>query len=90
MALSQKTKEILTVAMADKKSAAELAAAIDAGGNTPAAAVAPLGATTNLVGVDGTGSNAAPLAGTETRLDAVEAKADAIIAALKAAGLMLP
>lgn len=43
---------------------------------------------TNLVGVDGTGSNAAPLAGTETRLDAL----DTVVAALKTslinAGLM--
>ena len=88
MALSKKTKEILTVAMADKKSAAELAAAVDAAGNAQAAAVAALGATANLVGVDGTGSNAAPLAGTEARLDAIEVKVDAVIAALKAAGLM--
>jgi len=88
MALSKKTKEILTVAMADKKSAAEIAEAIDAGGNAQAAAVAALGATAALVGVDGTGSNAAPLVGTEARLDAIEAKVDAVIAALKAAGLM--
>src|SRR5581483_5670684 len=33
--------------------------------------IAALGATSNLVGVDGTGSNAAPLAGTEARLDAI-------------------
>ncbi len=50
--------------------------------------VTALGTTTVLTGVDGTGDNAAPLAGTETRLDNVEAKADEIIAALKAAGLM--
>jgi hypothetical protein len=49
-----------------------------------------MGATSNLVGVDGTGSNAAPLAGTEARLDAIEAKIDAVIAALKAATLMAP
>lgn len=88
MALSKKTKEILTVAMADKKSAAELAAAVDAAGNAQAAAIAAIGATTDLVGVDGTGSNAAPLVETEARLDAIEAKIDALIAALKAAGLM--
>jgi hypothetical protein len=41
-----------------------------------------------LVGVDGTGSNAAPLVKTEGRLDALEAKVDALIAALKASGLM--
>lgn len=58
------------------------------GSNPQAASVALLGTTAALVGVDGTGSNAAPLAGTESRLDAVEAKVDDVIAALKAAGLM--
>jgi predicted RecA/RadA family phage recombinase len=43
---------------------------------------------TNLVGVDGTGSNAAPLAGTETRLDSLDTAVGAILTALKAAGLM--
>lgn len=38
----------------------------------------------NLVGVDGAGSNAAPLAGTETRLDALETKVNAILAVLRA------
>lgn len=38
---------------------------------------------TNLTGVDGAGSNAAPLAGTETRLDALEAKVNAILAILR-------
>lgn len=42
MALSKKTKEVLTVAMADKKSAAELAAAVDAAANAQAASVAPI------------------------------------------------
>lgn len=53
-----------------------------------AAVVAALGTTSNLVGVDGTGSNAAPLVGTEARLDAIEAKVDAILSSLKTAGLM--
>lgn len=53
-----------------------------------ATTVAALGTTSNLVGVDGAGSNAAPLAGTETRLDNIEAKVDAVIAALKASGQM--
>jgi predicted RecA/RadA family phage recombinase len=52
-----------------------------------AASIAALGTTSNLVGVDGTGSNAAPLAGTEARLDAIEAKVDAIIAALDTYGV---
>lgn len=56
--------------------------------NLQAAYVAPLGTTSNLVGVDGTGSNAAPLVGTEARLDAIEAKVDAALAALVTAGLM--
>jgi predicted RecA/RadA family phage recombinase len=43
----------------------------------------------NLVGVDGAGSNAAPLAGTETRLDALDTGLAAVITALKNAGLML-
>lgn len=46
-------------------------------------AVAAMSASANLVGVDGTGSNAAPLAGTETRLDALEAKMNELILALK-------
>lgn len=37
----------------------------------------------NLTGVDGAGSNAAPLAGTETRLDALEAKLNALLAVLR-------
>ncbi len=43
---------------------------------------------TNLSGVDGAGSNAAPLAGTETRLDAIDTAIAAILTALKNAGLM--
>ena len=86
--LTSKTREILTVAMANAKAAKELADAVDSGANAQAASVALFGATTNLVGVDGTGSNAAPLAGTETRLDNIETKINAILTALKAAGLM--
>jgi len=47
-----------------------------------------IGTTSALVGVDGTGNNAAPLAGTESRLDVVEAKIDELIAAMQAAGIM--
>lgn len=90
MALSAKARARFEKAMAKRAEAKEIMDAIDAGGNTPAAAVALLGSTTDLVGVDGTGSNAAPLAGTESRLDAIEAKVDAVITALKNAGLMLP
>jgi hypothetical protein len=45
--------------------------------------VAAMPASANLVGVDGTGSNAAPLVETESRLDALEAKMNALVAALK-------
>lgn len=88
MALSAKAKKRLEVAMARRAEANEVIAAIESGANAQAAAVAAIGATSNLVGVDGTGSNAAPLVGTEARLDAIEAKVDAVIAALKAASLM--
>lgn len=70
------------------------AAAAQSSANTALARVATnvavIGATANLVGVDGTGSNAAPLVETESRLDTVEGKVDAIIAALVAADLMAP
>jgi len=52
------------------------------------AAIVAYSAGTNLVGVDGTGSNAAPLTGTETRLDDIDTAIAAIITALKNAGLM--
>lgn len=42
MALSKKTKEIMIVALADKKAGQELAAAVDAAGNAQAAAVADI------------------------------------------------
>jgi hypothetical protein len=84
MALSDKAKQHLEYALANQDVADEVAAALE----KQAESVAAIGATANLVGVDGTGSNAAPLAGTEARLDALEAKMDALLAALKAAGLM--
>lgn len=88
MALSEKLKARIRSAITNKDDADSLISAIESGANAQAAAVAPLGATSDLVGVDGTGSNAAPLAGTEARLDAVEGKVDAVIAALKASGQM--
>lgn len=87
MALSAKAKKRLEVALARRDVAQEIAAAIDASGS-PAAHIANI-TSSNLVGVDGTGSNAAPLAGTETRLDALEAKVNALLAAMQAAGQML-
>ena len=88
MALSTSARKRLESAMTRRVEAKEIADAIDAGGR-PAATVAAIGTTVNLVGVDGNGNNAAPLAGTESRLDAIEAKIDAVIASLKAAGAML-
>lgn len=87
MALSNKAKAAIRRAVTEDKSATEISAAIDSNGSGPAANV-PNITSSNLVGVDGTGSNAAPLAGTETRLDAIEAKINAILAALQAAGMM--
>lgn len=52
------------------------------------AAVVSFSAGSNLSGVDGAGSNAAPLAGTETRLDALDTAVGAILTSLKNAGLM--
>ena len=87
MSLSNEVKEYLVVALANRSKAQELASEIDA--IQPASAVAVMGTTTDLVGVDGTGSNAAPLVETEARLDAIEAKIDELIVALKASGAML-
>lgn len=84
MALSDKAKQYLEYSLASQEVADEVVAALD----KQADSVAAIGATADLVGVDGTGSNAAPLVETEGRLDALEAKVDALIAALKAAGLM--
>jgi ABC-type hemin transport system substrate-binding protein len=88
MALSTSARKRLEAAITRKLEAKEIADAIDAGGS-PAASVAAMGTTAALVGVDGTGSNAAPLVETEARLDAIEAKIDAILASLKASGAML-
>ena len=87
MALSKRTQDIMVVAFADKKAAQETASAIGSALSTKAAHVANI-ADATLVGVDGTGSNAAPLAGTQTQLNAIDAKINAILAALQAAGLM--
>lgn len=88
MALSEEQRRWFRSGIANKAIADAIADQIDSGGNPVAANVAAIGATADLVGVDGTGSNAAPLVETEARLDAVEAKIDAVIAALKTAGLM--
>lgn len=88
MALSLKASEGLRRALTEDEIATEIEAAINAGANDQAGVVAAIGATENLTGVDGTGQNAAPLTSTETRLDAIEAKVDEVIAALKAANIM--
>lgn len=92
MSLSKKARDVMRVAFANKSVASEVADAIDLGVNPKAASVAAIGSTINLVGTNGSGNvgDAAPLAETESRLDAVEAKIDAVIAALKSAGLMAP
>lgn len=84
MSLSDKTKAYLKYSVPNQEAVDEVVAALEKASE----AVDPIGETDDLVGVDGTGSNAAPLAETEDRLDAIEAKVDALIAALKAAGLM--
>lgn len=88
--LSEDTKKKFRQALASKglhDYAEELIAAIDSQGSGPASHVGNI-TSSDLVGVDGTGSNAAPLAGTETRLDALEAKVNEILAALQASGQM--
>lgn len=129
--LSTRTKNIVRVAMADKRAADELSAAVNAGSNSQAAAVAAIGASSNLTALAVTAtvianSNftaAIPAEPTkaevdagidtlrtavvtalnlkadnadaealrtevEVRLDAIEAKVDAVIAALKASAQM--
>ena len=101
MSLSQRTKDIVVVAMADKKAAEELSAAVDSQGSGPAAAVAALGATTNIAAAvlatagGNTYSDASTKAAidgvtvnVEARVDALGSKIDEVIAALKAADLM--
>jgi hypothetical protein len=96
MALSKDAKRRLESAICDRKAAAEIAAAIDAGKNAKAASIAALGVTANLPAVPGSFADLAAArtaveaqrAAAEARLDAIEAKIDATLAALKAAKLM--
>lgn len=48
MALSDRTKDILVVAMADRRAALEMSSAVDSGSNLQASAIAALGATSNM------------------------------------------
>ena len=84
MALSSEEKRVLNISVGGSVIGDGIAAEIDKKSTN----IAAIGTTTDLVGVDGTGSNAAPLTGTESRLDVIEAKVDEIIAALVSAGLM--
>ncbi len=131
MALSAKAKKRIEVALARRQEANEVIAAIESGSNPQAAAVAALGATSDMTALAPTASVITDSAGTyaipaeptgaevdtainelrdkvelaldakadnadaetlrteaEARLDDIEAKVDAVIAALKAAGLM--
>lgn len=99
MTLSADAKRRLVVAVASEPYGNELAAAIDAGGTGPAALVADFGGTANLPGAACAGA-ASPSAANvnaaidtvttanELRLDAIETKINAILAALKGADLM--
>lgn len=86
MALSQSTKEILVVAMANRAAANELSAAVDAAGNAQAADVAAVSqanaATQTASYVQADVQSIADLA------NANKVAINAALAALKAAGLM--
>lgn len=99
MSLSASTKRRLVTAVTSQAAADELAAAIDAQGSGPAAVVAAFGTTTNLPAANCAGGSAptatqvnaaidAVATVAETRLDNLEAKVNAILTALKNAGLM--
>ena len=99
MALSSNAKRRLSVALASLPVGEEVSAAIDSMGSGPAAAVTPLGVTANLPASACAGA-ATPTAAnvndavdalktaSEARLDAIESRVDAMIAALTAAALM--
>lgn len=88
MAISNELLRRLQYAMGSLQAGSDLATEIENGGNPVADNVELMGSTDDLVGVDGSGSNAAPLVETEARLDAIEAKVDELISALIDAGLM--
>ncbi len=100
MALSSHAVRALEVGLCDPDSAREIVTSINLGVAfaVPATNVAAIGTTTNITAVPGSFADAAAvqtyLAGAnmvpriESRLDVIEAKVDAVIAALIAAGLM--
>lgn len=90
MALSKRAKDALARAFTDQDSTDEVTSMIEAGANPVATAVTALGSTSDIGTTDGSGGagDAALATDTESRLDAVEAKVDEVISALKSAGLM--
>lgn len=99
MALSTEQRRLLGIALGDDVAAAAIADVIDAGGNPVAAAIAAIGATSNIsaaaLSTSDTYTDAAVnaeldslMGEVEGRLDVIEAKIDAVIAGLKAAGIM--
>lgn len=99
MTLSANAVKRLQTAVASASVGSEIAAAVDAQGSGPAALVADLAASTNIPAAacagaatpSATNVNAAidtVAAVAETRLDNLEIKVNAILAALKAANLM--
>lgn len=91
MALSQKAKKRFEAAMAKRAEAQEIIAAIEAGGNPQAASVAALGALAAVGAVDVADAGPADVAlaaDVDARVGSLQGKIDAVIAALKAAGLM--
>jgi hypothetical protein len=77
MALSTKARKRLEVAMARRAEAKEVADAIDAGGNSPAATVAAI-----------TTANATDLPTAQALANQLKTTVNDILTALKAAGLM--
>lgn len=102
MALSTSARKRLEAAITRRAEAKEIADAIDAGGNAQAATVAAITPSdvaavtgTYAIPAEPTGAEVdatveALRSGVETRLDALDSKVNAILTALKAAGLMAP
>jgi len=93
MSLSKETKAVLNIAIPDTPALNEIVNAINAGANPKAAAIAALGVLATVASIDVADAGPADVAtkaGVDARIATLQAKIDAIIAALKAAGLMLP
>ncbi len=98
MALSGNSRQCLATALASSSAATEITTMLNASVASSATVIAAIGTTTNLLAVpasfaDATAvktflDNAAGWTLIESRLDVIEAKVDALIAALKVAGLM--